>query len=134
MNGRFSIAMNIMTLLCSEDRKLSSEYMAGSINVNPVLIRKELSNLIKHHLIISQQGKNGGYALGKPATDLSLASIYNAVKPDTILGKAKNQPNPNCAVGKQINTHLNILDQEIEQNILNKLGDTSLAEFCKRFD
>lgn len=134
MNGRFPIAMHIMTLLCSADSVLSSDYMAGSININAAMVRKELSNLIKHKLIISQQGKNGGYSLAKPATAISLASIYEAVKPGAILGQAKNQPNPACPIGKQINNHLKNLDNEIEETMLNKLGNTNLAEFCKKFD
>lgn len=134
MNGRFPIAMHIMTLLCTADDYLSSDYMAGSINVNPVLVRKELSNLIKHQLITSREGKNGGYTLSKPATSISLASIYQSIKQGNVLGQAKNQPNPACPIGKQINNHLKDLDNEIEQAMLNKLGTTNLAEFCNKFD
>ncbi|MFA6246640.1 MAG: Rrf2 family transcriptional regulator [Mucilaginibacter sp.] len=134
MNGRFPIEMHIMTLLCTADDYLSSDYMAGSINVNPVLVRKELSNLIKHQLITSREGKNGGYTLSKPATSISLASIYQSIKQGNVLGQAKNQPNPACPIGKQINNHLKDLDNEIEQAMLNKLGTTNLAEFCNKFD
>ncbi|GGH05747.1 Rrf2 family transcriptional regulator [Mucilaginibacter phyllosphaerae] len=134
MNGRFPIAMHIMTLLCTADEVLSSDYMAGSINVNPVLVRKELSNLIKHRLIKSQQGKNGGYLLNRPAADISLAGIYQAVRSGAILGQAKNQPNPACPIGRQINAHLNTLEADIEQTMLNKLGNTTLAAFCKKFE
>jgi Rrf2 family protein len=134
MNGRFQIAMHIMTLLCNEDRSLPSEYMAGSININPVLVRKELSNLIKHQLITSREGKNGGYALAKPAQSILLASIYEAVKPGNILGQAKNRPNPLCPIGKQINEHLKNLDREIEQSMINKLGNTTLADFSNKFN
>jgi DNA-binding IscR family transcriptional regulator len=126
--------MHIMTLLCTADDYLSSDYMAGSINVNPVLVRKELSNLIKHQLITSREGKNGGYTLSKPATSISLASIYQSIKQGNVLGQAKNQPNPACPIGKQINNHLKDLDNEIEQAMLNKLGTTNLAEFCNKFD
>ncbi|QHS56703.1 Rrf2 family transcriptional regulator [Mucilaginibacter sp. 14171R-50] len=134
MNGRFPIAMHIMTLLCKADGLLSSDYMAGSINVNPALVRKELSNLNKHQMVTSREGKNGGYSLSKPAREISLASIYKAVKPNQVLGQAKNEPNPACPVGKQINEHLNGLDNEIEQTMMNKLGTTNLAEFCKKFN
>jgi len=133
MNGRFPIALHIMTLLCTADEVISSDYIAGSINVNAVLIRKELSNLIKHGLVKSQEGKNGGYALNKTGADISLAEIYDSVKPEAVLGKAKNQPNPDCPVGKQINAHLNNLNMEIEQAMISKLGNTSLAGFCKKF-
>jgi DNA-binding IscR family transcriptional regulator len=134
MTGRFPIALHIMTLLCTAEDVTSSDYLAGSINVNPVLVRKELSNLKKHNLIISREGKNGGYLLGKPATQVTLAQIFQTIKPASVLGKAKNQPNPACPVGKQINEHLKTLDTEIELAMMKKLGDTNLADFCKRFN
>jgi DNA-binding IscR family transcriptional regulator len=133
MNGRFPIALHIMTLLCHADGVIPSDYIAGSINVNPVLIRKELSNLINHQLVTSQEGKNGGYLLNKPAVQITLAGIYEAVKPEAILGKAKNQPNPACTIGKQINGHLNQLEKDIKQAMMDKLGDTNLANFCGQF-
>lgn len=134
MNGRFPIALHIMTLLCKEDRLLPSDYIAGSINVNPVLIRKELSNLIKHQLVASQEGKNGGYKLNQPPKKITLAAIYEAVRPEAILGVAKNQPNPACPIGKQINQHLNELYQEIDHSVMQKLGKTNLLEFCDKFN
>lgn len=134
MNGRFPIALHIMTLLCSEDRVLSSEYLAGSINVNPVLVRKELSNLIRHKLVNSQAGKRGGYMLGQPGDQITLAKIYDSVKTGTVLGQAKNQPNPACTVGRQINQHLTELYVDVDKALMQKLGDTTLAEFCAKFN
>ncbi|RFZ84345.1 Rrf2 family transcriptional regulator [Mucilaginibacter terrenus] len=134
MNGRFPITLHIMTLLCTEQGVISSEFLAGSINVNAVLVRKELSNLIRHGLVKSQEGKNGGYQLARPGTDISLAEIYHTVKPDAILGQAKNQPNPKCPVGRQINSHLNNLYEEVDQALINKLNGITLDAFCKKFD
>ena len=134
MNGRFPIALHIMTLLCKEERLLSSDYMASSINVNPVLVRKELSNLIKSQLIQSREGKNGGYQLAKPSSEITLAGIYEAVKPSAILGQAKNQPNPKCPVGRQIMEHLNQLNNDVDQLLLQKLGDNTLQQFTNKFD
>ena len=72
MNGRFPIAVHILTLLSkSEGELLSSDYIAGSININPALARKEISNLRNHDLITSKEGKSGGYSLGKPANQRS---------------------------------------------------------------
>ncbi|MBD1391824.1 Rrf2 family transcriptional regulator [Mucilaginibacter glaciei] len=133
MNGRFPITLHIMTLLCEADGVISSEYLAGSINVNAVLVRKELSSLIKYGLVTSQEGKKGGYKLNRPADQITLAMIYETVKPKALLGMAKNQPNPACPVGKQINQHLNDLYEEIDQSVMLKLGKTNLLEFCKKF-
>jgi Rrf2 family protein len=135
MNGRFPIALHIMTLLCSANGDvLSSEYMAGSINVNAVLVRKELSNLIMHKLVSSRAGKNGGYALARPAAQITLAQIYDAVKPEAVLGQAKNQPNPACPIGKQINQHISDLYIDVDKALMQKLGNTDLKAFVAKFD
>ena len=76
-NTRFSISLHILTLLArAEDELLSSEYIAGSININPVLVRKELINLRNQGLVASREGKNGGSYLNKPARDIYLSDIY----------------------------------------------------------
>jgi len=135
MSGRFQISVHIMTLLTAGgDDMLSSDYIAGSVNINPVLIRKELSNLIKSGLVQSKEGKSGGYILAKPANKITIADIYKAVLVTPILGKARNTPNPACPIGKQINSHLIHLDQDINKTIIDKLGKQTLAAFCKQFN
>lgn len=134
MNGRFPIAIHIMTLLCTTDDVLSSAYIAGSINVNPVIVRKELSNLIKHGLVESREGKKGGYRLSQPAKNIKLSDIYSIVKPESILGMAKNTPNPDCNVGKQITEHLNELYEDVEASVIQKLDRINLLAFCNRFN
>jgi Rrf2 family protein len=135
MNGQFQIAIHILTLLNkANDELLSSDYIAGSININPALLRKEISNLRNNGLVISKEGKNGGYSLGKAAQHIRLSDIYQSVKQQSILGQAKNLPNPDCPVGKQINSHLNSLFTEMENTLLKKLGTITLAEFSNKFD
>lgn len=133
-NSRFAISLHIMTILAEMGEELrSSEWIAGSININPVLVRKEIINLRNHGLIESKEGKNGGSALAKPANKIFLSNIYAAVKPESILGNSKNNPNPDCRIGRQINQHLDTLYQEIEDTLLKKLGKKTLAEFSKQF-
>ncbi|MBL0743570.1 RrF2 family transcriptional regulator [Chryseolinea lacunae] len=133
-NGRFSISMHILTLLdLLSDELLTSEVIAGSININPVLVRKEISNLKKHGLVESKEGKTGGYALAKPARQILLSDVYTAVRQVPLLGSTRNSPNPACVVGKQINKHLDTLYTEAEDALLKKLGKSTLADFSKKF-
>jgi len=133
-SGKFSISVHILTLLAGTDREwFPSEYLAGSININPVLVRKELINLKKQGLIISKEGKSGGSALAKSAALIRMSDIYNAVRPDHFLGKSINEPNPKCPVGKQINQHLEALYIESEKALIANLGKMTLAEFCQKF-
>jgi Rrf2 family protein len=132
-NGRFATALHILTLLARQEQELlSSEYIAGSININPVLVRKEISNLRNHGLIQSREGKNGGSSLAKPAAKILLSDIYKAVRQTALLGRS-NDPNPNCPVGKNINTHIQNLYEEAEDALTRKLGTLTLADFTNRF-
>ena len=133
-SGRFSISLHILTLLdSSPDELISSEYLAGSININPVLVRKEISNLKTRGLVASKEGKNGGFSLAKPSKQILLSDIYEAVRQAPILGKTKNDPNPKCPVGKQINKHLDDLFEDAEQVLIKNLSKTTLADFTKKF-
>lgn len=133
-NSRFSITIHILTLLSvAGEEWVSSDYLAGSININPVLVRKELGNLRKHGLIISKEGKNGGSKLAKPAEQIWLSDVYQAVRQSSLLGQNRNRPNPACLVGRQINGHLDHLFQEAENAMIARLHQTTLADFSKQF-
>jgi len=133
-NGRFAISLHILTLLAHKAGEwLSSEYIAGSININPVLVRKEISNLREAGLVESREGKNGGTTLALPPSKILLSDVYKAVRQEMLLGRTKNSPNPDCVVGRQINQHLDELYTEVEQTLVQKLGKKTLAEFHKQF-
>ncbi len=133
-NGRFPISLHILTLMArAEGELLSSEHIAGSINCNPVLVRKEISNLRNHGLIESKEGKNGGATLAKPAANILLSDIYQAVRQSSLLGNSRNTPNPDCEVGKQINLHLDHLYAEVEGTLIRKLQLVTLADFSQQF-
>lgn len=135
MNGRFPIALHILTLLrWTGDELMSSDYIAENININPALVRKEISNLRNLGLISSKEGKNGGYVLAKKAAQITLADVYNAVKNQPVLGKAKNTPNPACPVGKQINQKLDELYGDLDKTLLKKLGSITIEDFANQFD
>ena len=108
-NTRFATNIHIMTLLAKEPEKfLTSEWIAGSININPVIVRKELIILKKFGLIESRQGKDGGARILKNAVEISITEIYEVVRNSEILGKKNLNPNPKCTVGKDINKNLNV--------------------------
>ncbi|MFY1047788.1 Rrf2 family transcriptional regulator [Chryseobacterium sp. GP-SGM7] len=133
-NTRFATAIHIMTLLAESPQNwLTSEWMAGSININPVIVRKEIGVLKEAGLIISRQGKIGGAQLAKSSDLISISDIYLAVKNTEVLGKRNNNPSPLCSVGKNINSHLNVLFGETDQLVLKFLGNKTLKEFTEQF-
>lgn len=124
-----------MTLLANEPNEfISSVYIAGSLNINPALVRKELSELKRANLIESKEGKGGGVKLIKPAKDIKLSEIFNTVKGDHfILGFSKNQPNPKCPIGRNINKNLTKLYSELDLTVESQLNTITLEEFKNMF-
>jgi DNA-binding IscR family transcriptional regulator len=134
MSGKFAISVHILTLLATtEDEWISSEYLAGSININPVLVRKELINLREKGFVVSKEGKSGGNRLAKSANEIVMADVYLAVREKNLLGKSINSPNPACPVGRQINHYLDSLYDETERALINTLSQKKLSEFSAQF-
>lgn len=133
-NGRFATALHILTLLdIRKGELLSSEYIAGSINVNPAIVRKEIGNLRALGFIESKEGKGGGYTLGKPSSKITLSEVYRAVNDTPLLGRS-NDPNPDCPVGKQINAHLKDLFTTADEIFLKQLDRITVKDFVKKFE
>jgi len=134
ISGKFAISLHILTLLSkTPDDFLSSEYIAGSLNMNPVLVRKEIGNLKKNNLVESKEGKNGGTRLLKPAADITLNDIFKVTFESVTLGYSKNDPNPNCPIGKQINKNLDNLYLDLNHKIGKELAHISLLNFADTF-
>ena len=132
-NVRFATVLHILTLLAQQEPELlSSEYIASSININPVLVRKELGNLRSLCLVMSKEGKNGGSTLAKPANQILLSEVYSAIRQAPLLGRS-NEPNPKCPVGKQINSHITDLYLDAEEALIQKLSKQTLGDFVNRF-
>ncbi len=79
ISSRFTIAAHM--LICmevfKEDYKVTSEFLAGSIQVNPVMVRRLLQQLKKAGIIEVKRG-SGGATIAKPLEQITLLDIYNS--------------------------------------------------------
>lgn len=134
-NTRFATVLHILTLLAkSPGEWLSSDWIAGSIQINPVIVRKELGVLQDQGWVISKKGKEGGSMLGVPVSKISLADIYNTVKSTNVLGKKNQNPNPKCPVGKHVNAELEQLFAETDALLCAALSHKTLENFVQQFE
>lgn len=134
ISGKFAITIHILTLLTKFPNDfLSSEFIAGSMNLNPVLVRKEIANLKAHHIVESKEGKNGGTKLSKTASNITLKEIFEMTFDNINLGYAKNQPNPDCPVGKKINQNLADLYADMNEKVSLQLTNITLEDFSNQF-
>lgn len=113
ISSRFTIAIHMLACMdfFKEEYKITSDFLAASINVNPVIIRKLLSQLKDAGLIEVKRGP-GGATIAKPMEEITFLDVYRAVDcvEENTLFHFHENPNPNCPVGKNIH---NILDDKL---------------------
>ena len=112
----------------SRDENLKSDDLAGSVNTNPVVIRRLLGQLNHAKLVISQTGANGGTRLARCPNEINLAEVYRAVSCGEVFALHAKGPNKDCPVGRNIEAVLCCLQKEIDKSIEEKLSRYSLQD------
>lgn len=129
MNSRFAVAVHILTLLeQGGGTPMTSEYVAGSVNTNPSLVRRLLGVMARAGLTTSQLGAGGGALLARPADRISLGDVYRAVDAGDLFGMHREEPNPACPVGRNIQTVLQARIDAVERALQAELDRTTIAE------
>ena len=129
ISSRFTIALHIFTCVevFKDEYRITSDFLAGSINTNPVIIRKILTKLKSAGLITVTRG-TGGIELTKPLKEITFYDIYVAIEPledDELFNFHKN-PNPKCPVGKNIHTLLDSKLENIQKSMENEMKKYTL--------
>ena len=114
ITSRFTIALHIFTCVetFKDDYKVTSDFLASSINTNPVIIRKVLSQLKTAGLITVARG-TGGITPTRPISEITFYDVYQAIEPveNGDLFHFHEAPNPECPVGRNIHS---LLDDKLK--------------------
>ena len=130
--NRFSIGVHILSLLgARREAEPTSEWMAGSIGVNPVVVRNVTGMLKRAGLVRTQQGVAGA-SLARPLSEVTLLDVYRAVEDESSLFSVHPRPNPKCPVGARIEGTLRDVFAEAEDAMHAKLAGITLAEVVRR--
>ena len=130
--NRFSIGVHILSLLgARRETEPTSEWMAGSIGVNPVVVRNVTGLLKRAGLVRTQQGVAGA-SLARPLSEVTLLDVYRAVEDEASLFSVHPRPNPKCPVGARIEGTLRDVFAEAEDAMQAKLAGITLAEVVRR--
>ena len=127
------VATHVLTLLAyGGGEAMTSEYIAGSVNTNPVVVRRILAMLAKAGLVVTQEGAGGGVRLAKPAKDIDLRSVFAAVDTEDLFAPHPQDPNPLCPVGGTIKAALEPTLDAAAEALLGSLAKTSVADLLSR--
>lgn len=128
-SSRFAFAVHVLALLSMQEGvPLSSEMIAGSVNTNPVLIRRLLAMLAEAGLTTSQMGAGGGALLAREPKDITLLEVYRAVDDAQLFAMHREAPNPACMVGRNIQTVLTDIIDDAQRALEASLASKTLAD------
>lgn len=134
ISSRFTIAIHIFACMetFGKDYKVTSDFLASSINVNPVIIRKILSQLKNAGLIEVARG-TGGTKAARPIDQITFYDVYLAVDllEEGELFHFHENPNLDCPVGKNIHAVLDDKLMRIQRAMENELKKYTIADVAE---
>jgi Rrf2 family protein len=128
-NTRYTVAIHVLTLLAyAGPEALTSDYIAGSVNTNPVVIRRILARLRAARLVRSQGGPGGGWQLLRAPEAIHLQQVLVAVGADASFPLHAASPNVQCPVGRSIQDLLTHHFRLAQEALERQLAGVTLAD------
>ncbi|RYJ30265.1 Rrf2 family transcriptional regulator [Streptomyces sp. L-9-10] len=131
-NSRLTIAAHALTWMELHRRQgheiATSEQIAGSVNTNPVVIRRLLGELRGAGIVASRRGAGAGWNLTRDLEAITLLDIYDAVEPSPLFAMHRAEPNLDCPVGFGIRPTMQDVYDGIDVVLRDELARTTLAD------
>jgi Rrf2 family protein len=125
---RFAVSVHLLALLAQDcGESMSSDVLASSIGVNPVIVRTLLGKLRKAGLVKTKRGVPGA-TLARPLPKITLLDIFDAVGLRGELFSIHEQPDPKCPVGGNIQRTLERFFDSAEMALKRSLAELTVAD------
>ena len=127
---RFAFAVHVLAVLAlkRESGGVCSHLLAGSVNTNPVIIRRLLTRLRHAGLVTTQKGSGGGATLAAVPEKIALDVVYRAIEPGESFALHPHQPNLRCPVGAGIERVLTEIFASAQSALESALARRTLAD------
>lgn len=132
VNTQFSIAVHVLAAIANYKTTFTSEVLAGSVNANPVFVKRILVKLSKAKLVTATVGKSGGYDLARSPQSISLFDIYSAVSPPGAFAIHTYEKKKWCVVSSNIKEVMGEVLIDTQKAIENDLKRTTLADVVSK--
>ena len=130
-NSRLTTAIHALCWLELAARRgypsLTSERVAASLASNPALVRKALGPLREAGLVASGRGPGAGWSLARPAAQIRLDEVYDALGDDTAFALHPHEPNQECPVGFGIRPVLGEVYADADAAVRRSLARRTVA-------
>ncbi|MHB8521947.1 MAG: Rrf2 family transcriptional regulator [Limisphaerales bacterium] len=126
---RFAMAVHVLAVLAyQEGDRVTSACLAGSVNTNPVIVRRLLLALQRAKLVETCKGAGAGTRLSRSPRRINLAQVYRAVEAVEPFATPSRKPNAACPVGHYIRDTMQKVFASAQNALERDLAKTSLRD------
>lgn len=123
------MAVHVLAVLAyKEGDRVTSAALAGSINTNPVIVRRLLLALQRAKLVETGKGAGSGSRLNYAPKRINMAQVYRAVEAVEAFSKPSRKPNEDCPVGHCMREELEKIFASAQTALERDLEKTTLAD------
>lgn len=123
------MAVHVLAVLAyKEGDRVTSATLAGSINTNPVIVRRLLLSLQKAKLVETCKGAGAGSRLSRSPRRINLAEVYRSVEDADAFTIPSRKPSAACPVGGCILEALARIFGSAQKAMEQDLAKTTLAD------
>jgi len=122
--------MIYLELYASPSKKVGIKQIAGELDIPSPFLGKILQVLVRHKLLASNKGPNGGFYLERPAIDISLMEIIQVMDGDNLFNNCAIRTAP-CDHDHPCSIHDKLAParEEVKRNFTNETVADLVAEF-----
>lgn len=128
--GRYAVTAMLDVALHSQAGPVPLADISERQAISLSYLEQLFSRLRRHQLVTSVRGPGGGYQLGKPASQIAIGEVIQAV--DESVDATRCQGQADCQGGERCLTHS--LWQDLSDRISAFLNDITLGELMSKGD
>mgnify|MGYP002260497770 CR=1 FL=1 len=117
----------VLHLARNGDQRIATNMIAEEQRIPPSFLAKIISQLSIAGLLHTSRGARGGVMLAKPAKDISLLDVVEAIDGPISLNECSN-PDGNCSFGDDC--QLKEVWCDAQDDLVNRLKSTNFAQFA----
>ena len=111
-----------------QERAISSEKLALSIQSNPVVARRILKGLREKGFVTSVNGPGGGWSIACELDQITLFDIYQAVDAPELLAIGNRNDTTQCQVEHTVNACMTVAYEAAMHVLIQRLQEVTLHE------
>ncbi|WP_019913328.1 RrF2 family transcriptional regulator [Paenibacillus sp. HW567] len=128
----FALVLQALVIMAQKGNTCSSCEIAVHLSSEPTVLRKALAKLTRGHILVTREGRDGGYMLNRSPEELTLADIYRAMEVGESRSNAVTDTMCTNPFGAQMKDACGDILEEMEQSVLGVLEKHTLAELVRR--